>query len=336
MSRDGPSPAAARIRTRGNVMEAVAYDAYLRALRAAPRPGRDRVLAFYDHRVGCIGTDARLMLLPLDDHLCHRGDGLFESLCYRDSMIFAMDDHLARLKRGCEAISLEPPCTWDEVRQRILDVARASGQRHGDIRLLLGRGPGGFGISPAECPQSTLYIVAIRAPLPEASVYQRGLTAFTSAIPPKQEYLAKIKSTNYLPNVFMALEAHEKGMDVAVTFDAQGCMCEAAIANIAIVDKDGILTAPDMRHILAGTSMNAAFQVAPARLPVVQRDIRHEDIAQAREMLLFTSATLCVGVTHFDGKPVGQGEGAGRPGPVALWLKDALLKHMRATGTPFF
>ena len=52
------------------------------------------------------------------------------------------------------------------------------------------------------------------------------------------------------------------------------------------------------------------------------------DIASAREMLLFTSATLCVAVTHFDGKPIGRDEQAGRPGPVALWLKDALLEHM--------
>ena len=316
-------------------MEAVGYDVYLRALLDAPHPGVDKVLAFYDHRVGHICTDARLMLLPLDDHLCHRGDGLFESINYRDGRIFALDDHLARLRNGTEAIRLAPPCPWEELRQRILDVARASGESHGDIRLLLGRGPGGFGISPDECPQSTLYIVAIRSRLPEASVYEKGLTAFSSAVPPKQQYLAKIKSTNYLPNVFMAREARENGMDVAVTFDENGCMCEAAIANIGIVDKDGVLVTPDMRHILAGTSMQAAFRVAPQRLPVAQRDIRHEDIASAREMLLFTSATLCVAVTHFDGKPIGQGEQAGRPGPVALWLKDALLEHMLATGTPF-
>ncbi|MDE6735107.1 MAG: aminodeoxychorismate lyase, partial [Desulfovibrio sp.] len=64
-------------------MEASDREAYLEALLAAPRPGAEKVLAFYDWRVGRIATDGRLLFVPLDDHLCHRGDGLFESICCR-------------------------------------------------------------------------------------------------------------------------------------------------------------------------------------------------------------------------------------------------------------
>ena len=46
-------------------MQAVDSDAYLQALLSAPRPGADKFLAFYDHRVRRIGTDPRLLLLPL-------------------------------------------------------------------------------------------------------------------------------------------------------------------------------------------------------------------------------------------------------------------------------
>ena len=81
-------------------MQAVDSDTYLQALLSAPRPGADKFLAFYDHRVGCIGTDPRLLLLPLDDHICHRGDGLFESICYRERKIFVLDEHLARMRDG--------------------------------------------------------------------------------------------------------------------------------------------------------------------------------------------------------------------------------------------
>lgn len=214
-------------------------------------------------------------------------------------------------------------------------MARASGTDHGDIRVLVGRGPGGFGVSPEECPQSSLYIVALRKALPTEAFYEKGLTAFASAIPPKQEYLARIKSTNYLPNVFMAAEARQRGMDVAVTFDEDGHLGEAAIANVGIVDAEGRLCCPEGRRILPGTSMLAARKIAPQRLPVVERPIRREEIFTAREMLLFTSASLCVGISHFEGRPIGQDPDAGRPGPVARWLRDALLEHMLATGTPF-
>lgn len=204
-----------------------------------------------------------------------------------------------------------------------------------DLRVFLSRGPGGFGVSPQECPQAGLYIVALSSRLPSEELYRKGLTAFSSAIPPKQEYLARIKNTNYLPNVFMAVEARQKGMDVAVTFDENGFMGEAAIANLGIVDARGRLRSPELRRILPGTTLLAALRLAEERMPVIQGPIHKEDIATAREMLLFTSATLCVGVTHFDGRPVGQGEYRGRPGPTALWLKDALLAQMLAQGTPY-
>lgn len=316
-------------------MQAVDSDAYLKALLSAPRPGADRVLAFYDHRVGCIGTDPRLLLLPLDDHICHRGDGLFESICCRERKIFALDEHLARMRDGAHALDITPPCSWEEVRRLILDVARASGRDHGDLRVFLSRGPGGFGISPEECPQAGLYIVALAAKPPRESVYHQGLTAFSSAIPPKQEYLARIKNTNYLPNVFMAAEARRKGMDVAVSFDENGFMGEAAIANLGIVDARGRLRSPEMQRILPGTTLLAALDLAAERMPVLQGPIHKEDIATAREMLLFTSATLCVAITHFDGRPVGWGEYRGRPGPTALWLRDALLAHMLARGAAY-
>ena len=114
----------------------------------------------------------------------------------------------------------------------------------------------------------------------------------------------------------MAAEARQRGMDVAVTFDEDGHLGEAAIANVGIVDAEGRLCCPEGRRILPGTSMLAARRIAPQRLPVVERPIRREEIFTAREMLLFTSASLCVGISHFEGRPIGQGPDAGRPGPV--------------------
>ena len=315
-------------------MKAVDAETYLKALLAAPRPGSEQVLAFYDHRVGHICTDAHLLLLPLDDHICHRGDGLFESICFRQRTIFGLDAHLARLVDGAAALSITPPCPWDDVRQRIVDVARAAGVDNGDLRVFLSRGPGGFGISPAECPQAGLYIVALKKTLPSEALYAKGFTAFTSAIPPKQEYLARIKNTNYLPNVFMSMEARQKNMDIGVTFDENDIMGEAAVANVGLVDAQGRLLCPEIRRILPGTTLLAAMDVAAQRMPVVQMPIPKAAIATAREMLLFTSSTLCVGITHFDGKPVGQGAQAGKPGPVALWLKDVLLDYMLKKGAP--
>lgn len=316
-------------------LEPVDSLSFLTALLNAPRPGSEKILAFYDQRAGMICRDPRLLLVPLDDHLCHRGDGLFESICYRENKIFALDAHIARMRSGAEALDLAPPVSFARLECLVRDVARAGGHSHGDLRVFLSRGPGGFGISPAECPACGLYIVALASRLPGQELYANGLTAFESKIPPKQQYLARIKNTNYLPNVFMAAEANRKNMDVAITFDADGNMGEAAIANVAIVDKDGCLRSPSIDSILPGTTLLAALEIAARRMPVRQGNIHRREILEAREAMLLTSATLCVSITHFDGHAIGEGGNAGKPGPVALWLKDALLQYMFDTGAPF-
>lgn len=304
---------------------------FLEALLAAPRPGSGRVLAFYDSRAGLICQDGRLLFIPLDDHLCHRGDGLFESMAFREGRIFALKEHLARLRKGAAFIGLEPPVPWEAVENLVLSVAAASGVSSGDLRLFLGRGAGGFGVSPQECPLSSLYIVALAQDLPGGDFFKKGLSAISSAIPPKQDYLARIKNTFYLPNVLMAAEAAEKGADVAINFDAQGNLGESAVANVAIVDENGRFRSPRPEGILQGTTLLAAMELARERMPVEQGPVSREDLKSAREILLLTSATLCVPVTVFDGAPVG----GGAQGPVAAWLREALLERMLADGVPF-
>lgn len=304
---------------------------FLEALLRARRPGAEKILAFYDSRVGAICRDPRLLLVPLDDHMCHRGDAVFESIAYRERKLFALDAHIARLARSAARMALNPPVPFSEIKETVVAVARAGERDHGDIRVLLSRGPGGFGVSPSECPQAGLYIVALATELPNPEIYSRGLTAFESAIPPKQDYLATIKTTNYLPNVLMAMEAAHRNMDVAITFDSNGHIAEAAIANIAIVDHTGCLRSPQRESILAGTTLLAALQLAPEKMPVREGIIHRDEIHHAKEMLLFTSGSLCVPIVSFDGVDIGNG----RPGPIAAWLKDALLDFLLRTGTQF-
>lgn len=312
-------------------MKTVSGEEYLKALLAAPRPGAENILAFYDSRPDLICKDASCLLIPLDDHICHRGDGLFESVCYREGRLFALEAHLNRLAEGAAFLEIEPPVPFEEIGELAREVARAGGEESGDLRVFLSRGPGGFGISPRECPKPGLYIVALRSKPPSPELYAKGLSAFASEIPPKQGYLAKIKNTNYLPNVLMAREACRRNMDVAITFDADGNMGEAAIANVAIVDKNGVLRSPGLDGILPGTTLLAALELAAEKMPVERGAIRRGEIAAAREMLLFTSSTLCAPITSFDGKPIADG----KPGPVAAWLREALLARMLATGARF-
>lgn len=307
---------------------------FMEALLAARRSGSERILAFYDSRADKICNDGRYLFIPLDDHLCHRGDGLFESMVWREGKIFAFKEHLERLRAGANFLRLSPPLPWDDLSRKIVQVVKSAAAPSGEVRLFLGRGCGGFGVSPYECPVPSLYIVALAAAPPDPDIFEKGLSAFASVIPPKQEYLARIKNTSYLPNTLMAMEAHERGADVAVSFDSEGNLGEAAVANIAIVDRDGCLRSPAPGGILQGTTLMAALELAKSKMPVREGPIHKDEVKTASEILLFTSASLCVPVTTFEGVPVGAGDNKGRPGPVATWLRKALRDYMIAAGEP--
>lgn len=296
-----------------------------------PRHGAAGVTAFYEHRMGAICKDPRLLLVPLDDHMVHRGDAIFESLSFLEGRIVQLDAHLERMKHSASVLELEPPCPWEEVRQIIVEVARAGGEPYGGLKVLLGRGCGGLGVDPAECPESSLYMVATKGhPLPE-SFWQKGLTAARSAVPAKQEWLAQIKSTNYLANALMASEARKKGVDVTFSFDENGFLAEAAIANVALVDNEGRMLMPEFRRALPGTTSLRAMELAKAFMSVVLTDITEEILEQASEILVLGTTCECVAVTHYNGKPVGDG----RPGPIADRLRHLLHDALVTGGVPF-
>ncbi len=304
---------------------------YLERMLTADRPGEAIISAFYEHRVGGICLDPRLLLVPLDDHLCHRGDGVFESISYRNGRLFQVDAHLERMQGSAKGLKLTPPCSWENLRDIVIEVAKAAKHPDGALRILMGRGPGGFGISPAECPVSSLYIIALKSKIPSEAWYERGLTACRSLIPAKQEYLAKIKNANYLPNVLMADEAIQKQVDVAFSFDDEGFLAEATVANVALISQDDTLICPHLTRALSGTTITAALRVAKEHMPIRFQNIVEEDIWQAKEVLMFGSTPLCVGITHYEQRPIG----LGKTGKFAKLLREKLLQCLWQEGTSF-
>lgn len=307
-------------------------ETYFARLLAAPRPGGENVLAFYEHRLGVIGTDPRLMLIPLDDHLVHRGDGVFETLKYIGGRLYQVGPHFARMERSAGAIFLEPPCPWDEVARLTTAVCRAGGADTGMVRVIVGRGPGGFGIDPAECPTASLTIVAYRYHPRSPEDFARGVTAFRTSIPAKQNYLARIKSIDYLPNVLMRREAVQRGEDYPVCYDHRGFLAEGATENICLVDAAGRLVVPELDNALTGTTLMRAVELLKGEIEVVFTGIREEDIATAREMMILGTTNDCLSIVRYNGAPVGDG----KPGPVSRTLKTRIVADIAAYGSPIW
>jgi 4-amino-4-deoxychorismate lyase len=153
----------------------------------------------------------------------------------------------------------------------------------------------------------------------------------TTTFPIKPPLYAITKSTNYLPNVLMQMEAKEAGLDNGVFIDDEGNVGESSNMNVAFVSRDGVLEHPKFDHILAGCTSLRLLELAPALIKEgLLRDVRVCDIPAdraraAREMVLLGSSIKVAPIVQWDGQPIGDG----KPGPIAAGLLRLLEEDMR-------
>ena len=304
-------------------------------------PFHGQYLAMYSSVYDAIIKDPVLMLVPVDDHMVHRGDGVFEAFKCVEGNIYNLGAHWARLERSAAAIDLKLPVPIPEMERIVVETIRAGGEKNCTIRLYVSRGPGSFDANPYDCPRSQLYVVVTRSARPFMALHPEGASAATSHFRPKDTFFAEVKSCNYLLNVLLKKEAVDRRVDFVLTFTDTGLLAEGATENAGIVSADGKLLFPRLEGILRGTTMLRVADLAHALVAsgllrgVAFQDVPLAAVRTAREILIVGTTRDVVAVTKYDGKPVGDG----KPGPVfrelARLLNEDML-HNRAVLTPVF
>jgi 4-amino-4-deoxychorismate lyase len=287
--------------------------------------------AFYSSQLGGIVTDPALMLIPFDDHMVHRGHGIFDTAAIVDGRIYDLEAHLDRFLLSAERSRLRLAGSRDEMRDIIVQTTAASGRRDGSIRYWLSSGPGSLELTPAAGSEPGFFVMIFAGLSYPERWYSEGVRVMTTSYPIKPPLYAITKTTNYLPNVLMQMEAKAAGLDNGVFIDEDGHVGEASNMNVAFVMRDGVLTHPKFDHILSGCTSLRLLQLADvlrergAIAGVTVRDVAVEDARGAREMLLVGSSVKVAPIVQWDGKPIGDG----KPGPVSKALLEILEEDMR-------
>jgi len=317
--------------TQAQTVPVLSEEAVVRGLRAAVhRAAAQQYFAMYSSVLGGIVTDPALMILPMDDHMVHRGHAVFDTATLVNGMLYQLEPHLDRFERSATLARIPSPYTRAQLREIILETAAASGKRDASVRYWLSVGPGGFGLHPRECVSSTLYVMIYQSEKPSASAYTEGLTFITSSIPIKPPLFARTKSTNYLPNALVVMEARDKGADNGIFIDARGMIGESSNMNVAFVTPERVLRHPTFDAILSGCTVIRALELARVLVTngllkdIVVADVSLDEAATAAEMLLLGSSVKVAPITQWDGRPVGNG----KPGPIAKALLELLEKDM--------
>src|SRR5687768_18401004 len=128
----------------------------LRALRARQPV---KFSAFYSSQLGGIVTDPALMVIPFDDHMVHRGHGIFDTAGLVDGRIYDLEAHLDRFLGSAERSKLRLFGSRDKMRETIIKTTAASGRRDGAIRYWLSSGPGSLELSPAPGAEPAFFVM---------------------------------------------------------------------------------------------------------------------------------------------------------------------------------
>ncbi|KAB2086541.1 hypothetical protein ES319_A04G039700v1 [Gossypium barbadense] len=285
--------------------------------------------AMYSSVFGGIVLDPAMMVIPIDDHMVHRGHGVFDTAVILDGYLYELDAHLDRFLRSASKARISPPFPRSTLRSILVQLTAASQCKEGTLRYWLSAGPGNFLLSPAKCPTSAFYAVVIAD---NVSQCKNGVKVITSTIPMKASLFATMKNVNYLPNVLSIMEAEDKGAYASIWVDDDGFIAEGPNVNVAFITNDKELILPPFDKILSGCTAKRLLELASklveqGRLKSVKTsNLTIMEAKGAAEMMYIGSTLPILPIIMWDEQPIGDG----KVGDLTMALSDLLWHDMLA------
>lgn len=253
---------------------------------------------------------------PADRGLTY-GDGLFETIRFRNGAAPLWSRHMERLASGCKRLALPMPAgnlLLAESLAAVEDMADAV------VRLSLTRGAGPRGYRPPASPQVTRIVTASAMPAELLEHQGDGVSVgFSKMQLARQPALAGLKHLNRLEQVLASAELAGTDCDEALLFDTEGCLISAISANLFLV-LNGVLATPSLNHcgvagvaraeVLAHCTLEGGPDIEPNngdQTLVRVGEFFREDLMRADEVFLTNSVRGVMPVGRIEGRELAAG-----------------------------
>jgi branched-chain amino acid aminotransferase len=265
------------------------------------------------------------------DSAVQGGDAVWEGLRLTNGRIFALDEHLDRLRRSAHALAFESVPSDADITGQIRRTLAANGMRDGvHIRLTLTRGVKiTSGMDPRlNTSGPTLIVLAeFKDPVYDTS----GITLITSSVRrPAPDCLdPKIHHNNLLPSILAKIEANVAGADDAVLLDHRGFIAETNATHIFMVSGGALLT-PSTASCPEGITRTCVLRLAAgAGLATSVGDYTLPQLYNAAEAFVTGTMGGLAPVVAVDGRTIGDGTA----GPVTKHLTELYANLTATSGT---
>jgi len=265
------------------------------------------------------------------DSAVQGGDAVWEGLRLSNGRIFALDEHLARLRRSAHALAFADVPTDAEITGQIRRTLAANGMRDGvHIRLTLTRGvkiTSGMDPRLNDAGPTLIVLAEFKDPVYDPS----GIRLITSSVRrPAPDCLdPKIHHNNLLPSILAKIEANVAGADDAVMLDHRGFIAETNATHIFMVS-DGALLTPTTASCPEGITRATVLRLAEdAGISTEVSDYTLPQLYNATEAFVTGTMGGLAPVVAVDGRTIGDG----MAGPVTKHLTELYANLTATTGT---
>jgi len=267
---------------------------------------------------------------PLDRGFLY-ADGVYEVMPVYGGRPFRFSAHADRLTRSLAALRMADPHSRGEWHSILGTLVERNGGGDQYVYWQVTRGAQ-YGRTHAPLPEIPRTVFAFCAPLPVATAEQleNGIACITAV--DTRWARCDVKSVALLANVLLRQESIDAGASETILL-RDGELTEASASAVHVVIGKELLTPPNSRRILPGTTRGVVEEMA-GRAGISWRSapVSEAQLRAADEILVSAATREVHPVTRLDGRPVG----SGRPGPVwrAIYGELQRYKHELA-GTPW-
>lgn len=249
------------------------------------------------------------------------GLSVFDTVLLEDGVLYFLEDHIARLRRGGAELAIPWPPPWD-VADAMRETATALGDRDAAVRVTLSRGVAGG--------RSTL-VVTTR---PVLRIPDEGVSILVSSYHKLGgNPLEGVKSTNRLRNILAREEAEAAGAWEALLANHEGDFSECTTANIFAVCNATLVTPSRERGCLGGIIREKLLETLAAEplvlddgtpIPVVEGRLEADDLRLASEVFLTNTTGRVIPVREVLGLDPAPPDLLGAAGPIAGVLRERM------------
>lgn len=225
--------------------------------------------------------------VPSDDRGLQYGDGVFETMAWRDGRLRFLELHLARLARGLDALAIPPP----DAAQLQAELALACTPGDAVIKLIVTRGSSTRGYAAPSVATPRRILSRQPWPVEPQAWWEEGVDVEWSAVTMgEQPALAGLKHLNRLEQVLArtALQRESaRSAQEALLCTSAGLVICGTMTNVFAVEGHTLLTPALDRAGVAGIMRSVILrEAARLGLRTAETGLPRESVAAAGELFL--------------------------------------------------